>query len=88
MPLSAATCHGLSPALLYGTTRQRLGQTWVFASTLPHTNTFKEEHARHLALLIASDRRQKAIPESSRMNADDRLSLDPLGRVEGGNRVV
>src|SRR5438552_15295753 len=27
-------------------------------------------------------------PESSRMNADDRLSLDPLGRVEGGNRIV
>src|SRR5215468_1048419 len=26
--------------------------------------------------------------ESSRMNADDRLSLDPLGRVEGGNRIV
>src|ERR1700752_661610 len=22
------------------------------------------------------------------MNADDRLSLDPLGRVEGGNRIV
>src|SRR3954471_16886204 len=22
------------------------------------------------------------------MNADDRLSLDPLGRVEGGNRTV
>ena len=21
------------------------------------------------------------------MNADDRLSLDPLGRVEGGNRI-
>src|SRR5262245_59998547 len=29
-----------------------------------------------------------AIPESSRMNADDRLALDPLGRVEGGNRIV
>ena len=22
------------------------------------------------------------------MNADDNLSLDPLGRVEGGNRIV
>jgi hypothetical protein len=22
------------------------------------------------------------------MNADDRLSLDPLGRVQGGNRIV
>ena len=22
------------------------------------------------------------------MNADDRLSIDPLGRVEGGNRIV
>src|SRR5216110_1603410 len=22
------------------------------------------------------------------MNADDRLSLDPLGRIEGGNRIV
>src|SRR6266478_7089780 len=30
----------------------------------------------------------EAIPESSRMNADDRLSLDPLGPVEGGNRIV
>src|SRR5438105_11510970 len=29
-----------------------------------------------------------AIAESSRMNANDRLSLDPLGRVEGGNRIV
>src|ERR1700740_1035643 len=29
-----------------------------------------------------------AIPESSRMNADDRLSLDPLGRVEGGDGIV
>src|SRR5215831_11136474 len=28
------------------------------------------------------------LPESSRMNADDRLSLDPLGPVEGGNRIV
>src|SRR5207302_509471 len=27
-------------------------------------------------------------PQSSRMNANDRLSLDPLGRVEGGNRIV
>jgi hypothetical protein len=26
--------------------------------------------------------------ESSRMNADDRLSLDPLGPVERGNRIV
>src|SRR5437764_14708565 len=25
---------------------------------------------------------------SSRMNADDRLSLDPLRPVEGGNRIV
>src|SRR5262249_28297018 len=30
----------------------------------------------------------EAIPESSWMSADDRLSLDPLGRVEGGNRIV
>src|SRR5262245_10126251 len=29
-----------------------------------------------------------AIPESSRMNADDRLSLDPFGRVEGGDGIV
>src|ERR1700751_5561813 len=28
------------------------------------------------------------MPESSRMNADDGLSLDPLGPVEGGNRIV
>ena len=29
-----------------------------------------------------------AIPEASRTNADDRLPLDPLGRVEGGDGVV
>ena len=29
-----------------------------------------------------------AIPESSRMNADDRLSLNPLGWVEGGDGIV
>src|SRR6267154_4507700 len=29
-----------------------------------------------------------AIPESSRMNADDRLSLASLGRVEGGDGIV
>src|SRR5438045_6590612 len=29
-----------------------------------------------------------AIPESSLTNADDRLSLDPLGRVEGGDGIV
>src|SRR5246500_2930081 len=29
-----------------------------------------------------------AIPESSLTNANDRLSLDPLGPVEGGNRIV
>src|SRR5438045_1685579 len=29
-----------------------------------------------------------SIPESSRTNADDRLSLDPLGPPEGGNRIV
>src|SRR6202007_2476020 len=28
------------------------------------------------------------MPASSRMNADDRLSFDPLGPVEGGNRIV
>src|SRR4051794_173521 len=27
-------------------------------------------------------------PGSSRMNADDRLSLNPLGPVEGSNRIV
>src|SRR5215468_10044589 len=29
-----------------------------------------------------------AISESSRMNADDRLSPDPFGRVEGGDGIV
>src|SRR6201997_4660060 len=29
-----------------------------------------------------------AIPESSRTNADDRLSLAPFGRVEGGDGIV
>src|SRR6516225_9394418 len=33
-------------------------------------------------------RERWAIPESSRMNANDRLSLDPFGPVEGGNRIV
>src|SRR5215218_5157507 len=28
------------------------------------------------------------VPESSRANADDRLPLDPLGRVEGGDGIV
>src|SRR5213082_816689 len=29
-----------------------------------------------------------SIPESSRTNADDRLSLDPFGPVEGGDAIV
>ncbi len=29
-----------------------------------------------------------AIPGSSRMNADDGLFLDPLGRVDGGDGIV
>ena len=33
-------------------------------------------------------RGRQAIPHSSRTNADDRLSLDPLGPVEGGNGIV
>src|SRR5215212_5274416 len=28
------------------------------------------------------------VPESLRANADDRLPLDPLGRVEGGDSIV
>src|SRR2546423_7809395 len=28
------------------------------------------------------------VPESSRTNADDRLPLDPLGRVEGGDGII
>src|SRR5215469_14275981 len=43
---------------------------------------------RHLNSPSVMRRGRWAIPESSRMNADDRLSLDPLGRVEGGNRNV
>ena len=31
---------------------------------------------------------RRALPVSSRTNADDRLSLDPLGPVEGGNGIV
>src|SRR5947209_11995662 len=30
----------------------------------------------------------ESIPESSRMNADDRLSLNPIGWVEGGDSIV
>src|SRR5262249_9038526 len=44
--------------------------------------------ARESHLRETKARGRWAIPESSRMNADDRLSLDPLGRVEGGNRIV
>src|SRR6516225_4115434 len=33
-------------------------------------------------------RGRQAIPHSSRTNANDRLSLDPLGPVEGGNGIV
>src|SRR3954453_15997926 len=33
-------------------------------------------------------RGHQAIPESSRKNADDRLALDPLGPVEGGDGVI
>src|SRR5579859_1119388 len=33
-------------------------------------------------------RGRQAVPESSRTNANDRLSLDPLDPVEGGNRIV
>src|SRR4029077_1382001 len=29
-----------------------------------------------------------ALPKSSPTNADDRLSLDPFGRVEGGDGIV
>jgi len=29
-----------------------------------------------------------AVPESSRTNADDRLPIDPLGRVEGSDGIV
>jgi hypothetical protein len=29
-----------------------------------------------------------ALPASSRTNADDRLPVDPLGRIEGGDGVV
>src|SRR5215471_1349809 len=33
-------------------------------------------------------RARKAIPAPSRTNANDRFALDPLGPVEGGNRIV
>src|SRR5215467_7451554 len=51
----------------------------------------RRNRVRHLNSPSARElplRGRWAIPESSRMNADDRLSLDPLGRVEGGNRIV
>src|SRR3977135_122753 len=46
-------------------------------------------HVRNIALckMVSSDWRW-AIAEYSRMNADDRLSLNPLGRVEGGDGIV
>ena len=33
-------------------------------------------------------RGREALPDSLRTNADDRLSLDPIGAVEGGNGIV
>ncbi|MBQ0906106.1 hypothetical protein KBX63_29710 [Micromonospora sp. U21] len=47
--------------------------------------------AGHPARLVRQQERRcvrDAVPESLRTNADDRLSLDPLGRVEGGDGVV
>ena len=38
--------------------------------------------------LIHEEGRPAAVSESSRTNADDRLPVDPLGRVEGGDGVV
>src|SRR5262249_25643873 len=43
---------------------------------------------RHLNSPLVIRRVRWAIPESSRMNADDRLSLDPLGWVEGCDGIV
>jgi len=38
--------------------------------------------------MIHEEGRTARRPQPSRMNADDRLPLDPLGRVEGGDGVV
>jgi hypothetical protein len=51
----------------------------------------RHNRVRHLNSPLPPElrlREGQPIPESSRMNADDRLSLDPLGPVEGGNRIV
>ena len=38
--------------------------------------------------MIHEKGRTARLPESSRTNADDRLPLDPLGRVEGGDGII
>src|SRR5881392_184703 len=38
--------------------------------------------------LIHTLGRTVAVPQSSRTNADDRLPIDPLGRVEGSDSIV
>ena len=61
----------------------------------------REEHGMHLDDFHQKSRIEIVAPDdlinftfvgyaipSSRTNADDRLSRDPLGRVEGGDRIV
>src|SRR5262245_39157083 len=87
-------------APVYSTKRAKFPQDTFFAPYGPHkpkrsaTADKKEAPSANRA-----NRRTISVPfflscaafefiRVSRMNADDRLSLDPLGRVEGGNRIV
>jgi len=42
----------------------------------------------HVAIAFGEITGRRSLAESLRANADDRLALDPLGRIEGGNGVV
>src|SRR6476646_493948 len=44
-------------------------------------STELHSYPRHLSKRVP-------VPESSRTNADDRLSLEPLGRIEGGDGII
>ena len=52
----------------------------------------KPEHRPDRPMCAATIRARHAVklalPQSSRSNADDRLSLDPFDRVEGGDGIV
>jgi hypothetical protein len=58
--------------------------SWLYLGDELDLHQLLEECQRGCADLPPDDR----VLESSRTNADDRLPLDPLGRIEGGDGVV